>query len=65
MTNDISNNILMLLGNGNGTFQSALNYAVGSGPEGIIAGDFNGDIQLDLAVVNANSNTVSVLLNQA
>ncbi len=52
----------MLLGNGDGTFQPALDYAVGIFPIGVVTGDFNGDGILDLAVTNAGSNTVSVLL---
>jgi len=38
---------------------------VGSSPQAIIAGDFNGDGRLDLAVANGVSNTVSILLNGA
>ena len=52
----------MLLGNGDGTFQPQVTYAVGSDPDAIVAGDFNGDGRLDLAVVNDGSNDVSVLL---
>jgi hypothetical protein len=52
----------VLLGNGDGTFQPAVQYAAGSGPLGIVAGDFNGDGHLDLAVPNAGSNDVSVFL---
>jgi hypothetical protein len=57
-----SNDISVLLGNGDGTFQAAVNYGVGSGPRSIGVGDFNGDGKQDLAVVNVNSNNVSVLL---
>ncbi len=42
--------VSVLLGNGDGTFQPAVQYAVGSVPEAIVAGDFNGDGRLDLAV---------------
>ncbi len=42
--------VAVLLGNGNGTFQTAVNYAVSGIPESVIAGDFNGDGKLDLAV---------------
>ena len=52
----------MLLGNGDGTFQPQVTYAVGSVPDAIVAGDFNGDGHLDLAVANGGANTVSVLL---
>ena len=40
----------VLLGNGDGTFQPAVQYAVGSVPDAIVAGDFTGDGRLDLAV---------------
>ncbi len=53
----------MLLGNGDGTFQPQVTYAVGTIPTAIVAGDFNGDGHLDLAVANRQrSDTVSVLL---
>src|SRR5205823_3669811 len=52
----------ILLGNGDGTFQSPATYATGSVPIGVIDADFNGDGRLDLAVVNNGSNTVSVFL---
>ena len=53
----------MLLGNGDGTFQPQVKYAVGSYPDAIVAGDFTGDGRLDLAVVDARTDgTVSVLL---
>ena len=35
---------------------------MGSDPDAIVAGDFNGDGHLDLAVANAGDDTVSVLL---
>jgi hypothetical protein len=53
--------VSVLLGNGNGTFQPAVNYAV-SYPRSVAVGDFNGDGKPDLAVANAGSNSVSVLL---
>jgi hypothetical protein len=37
-------------------------FAVGIAPHGEAVGDFNGDGKADLAVVNASSNTVSILL---
>src|SRR5438132_995870 len=39
-----------------------LGTAVGTTPESLAAGDFNGDGRQDLAVANAGSNTVTVLL---
>src|SRR5271157_4918191 len=46
-------NVSVLLGNGDGSFQSAATYAVGYSPSSIVAGDVNGDGKLDLAVANA------------
>ncbi len=46
-----SNTVSILLGNGDGTFQSAVNYPAGNDPVAMVAGDFNGDGRLDLAVV--------------
>jgi len=46
-----------------GTFGKATNVTVGSAPNSVAIGDFNGDGKLDLAVVNTVDNTVSVLLN--
>jgi hypothetical protein len=54
--------ISVLLGNGNGTFQSPEQNAVGSGASAIVAGDFTGDGRTDLATADFFSNTVSVLL---
>ena len=58
LTGDVS----VLLGNGDGTFQPQVTYAVGCGPDAIVAGDFTGDGRLDLAIANADASTVSVLL---
>ena len=50
----------ILLGNGDGTFQDALNYTVADAPRFVTVGDFNGDRHVDLAV--ATGSTVSILL---
>ena len=48
-----SNNVAVLLGNGNGTFATAVTYASGgTAPFSVAVGDFNGDGKLDLAVAN-------------
>jgi hypothetical protein len=54
--------ISILLGNGDGTFQTPLEFTAGQNPTSIAVGDFNGDGQLDLAVTNNGENTVSILL---
>src|SRR5205085_747446 len=43
-------------------FSSALTYSVGTNPRGLVAADFNGDGKTDLAVANAGSSDVSILL---
>lgn len=64
VTNDApGNNVSVLLGNGDGTFQAAVNFEVGQSPEVIIAADFNNDGAIDIAIPNYESNNVSVLLN--
>ncbi|HEV2423273.1 MAG TPA: FG-GAP-like repeat-containing protein [Terriglobia bacterium] len=54
--------VSVLLGNGDGTFQSPASYATGLGPHALAVTDINGDGKLDLVVANSVSNTVSVLL---
>jgi len=56
-----SHTVSVLLGNGDGTFQSQQTFATSSGPY-LAVGDFNGDGKLDLAVDNFDSANVGVLL---
>ncbi len=56
------NTVSILLGNGDGTFQPRVDYATAAGPNQLIAGDFNGDGRLDLAVADQDSSMLSVLL---
>jgi sugar lactone lactonase YvrE len=60
--NYIANTVSVLLGNGDGTFQPQVSYAVGTSPERVLVADFNGDGVLDLVVANTGSNNLSVLL---
>jgi hypothetical protein len=59
--------VYVRLGNGNGSFQPAKSYSTGGAyPRVILAGDFNGDGKIDLAIANSGSQTqqssVAVLL---
>jgi hypothetical protein len=63
VVNSGDQNLSIMLGNGDGTFQPAVNYACGSTPGVLAVGDFNGDGYLDLAVANGSANAVSILLN--
>jgi hypothetical protein len=47
-----SNDVSILLGNGDGSFGAAVNYAAGYSPVSVAVGDFDGDTELDLAVAN-------------
>jgi hypothetical protein len=47
-----ASNVAVLLGNGDGTFQPEVDYAVPEGLSAIAVGDFNGDGILDLASVS-------------
>src|SRR5689334_24754128 len=52
--------VSMLIGDGDGTFQPAVNYNAGLGPRFIASGDFNGDGHLDVVIANELSDSVSV-----
>jgi len=55
--------VAVFLGNGDGTFQASVEYETdGESPIRVVAGDFNADGKLDLALPNSNSGTVAVLL---
>jgi type II secretory pathway component GspD/PulD (secretin) len=66
---DVANSrVMILLGNGDGTFQAPVSYPTGSNPVALVAEDLDGDGQADLAVVNQGdgktAGTVSVLLGE-
>lgn len=63
--NTQSNYISVLLGNGNGTFQTADIYTTLQAPSDVAVGDFNGDGRQDVVVAHSNNNHVSVFLSNA
>jgi Bacterial type II and III secretion system protein/FG-GAP-like repeat len=57
-----ANNIVVLLGNGDGTFTLKSSPVAGKNPIALIAADFDKDGRQDLAVVNQQDNTIATLL---
>jgi len=64
VANSVSNDVSILLGNGDGTFQPARNYGTGSSPGSIAVVDLNSDGRVDLVVTNFLGGTLSVLLGE-
>ena len=62
VTNSHANTVSILLGNGDGTFATAVDYPTGSQPVAIASADLNRDGISDLVIANQSDNTVSVLL---
>ena len=54
--------VSLLLGNGDGTLQAKLDYAVGGAPKQVASADFDRDGHLDLAVAENTNGKASVLL---
>jgi hypothetical protein len=62
---DITNNdLVMLLGNGDGTLKAPVSYHLTSPPRFIVANDFNRDGKLDVAFGESSPANISVLLGK-
>lgn len=58
------NSVYLLKGNGNGTFQTAIQIPVGGGIQGdVFAGDFNHDGKLDLFLPGTNNQAIVMIGN--
>jgi hypothetical protein len=55
----------VLLGKGDGTFDTPYNFDSAAGPVSIAVADFDGDAAPDLAVANTYASNVSILLNDS
>jgi uncharacterized repeat protein (TIGR01451 family) len=65
-SNDTAADVSILLGDGAGGFPAAAQaYRVGSGPQALAIGEFNGDDLADLVAANQVSSDLSVLLGTA
>ena len=62
VTDAANNRVMILLGNGDGTFLPAVSYPTGNKPVALVAQDFDGDGEPDLAAVNQTDGTVTILL---
>jgi hypothetical protein len=62
--NGFGTDVQVLLGNGDGTFQNAVSYTVGTRPISVTTADFNGDGNLDFVVANEDTDNLSVLLGK-
>lgn len=54
--------VRIYLGKGDRTFESPLEYPVGSGPISVVSADLNDDGNNDLIVANQTSNSITILL---
>ena len=62
VANFFGDSVSALLGNGDGTFKTKVDFATGARPLSVAIGDLDGDGKPDLAAANKDSHTVSVLL---
>ncbi|WP_186376320.1 Calx-beta domain-containing protein, partial [Hyella patelloides] len=55
-------NVSVLIGNGDGTFTSEVDYPINEFPQDLELGDFNSDGFVDIVVASQSSNNISVLM---
>jgi len=59
------NNLIVLLGNGDGTLKPPVTYHLDAAPYGLIAADFNRDGKVDVAIANSTPSTsISILFGK-
>ncbi|MBI4651233.1 VCBS repeat-containing protein, partial [Candidatus Desantisbacteria bacterium] len=58
-----SDNVSILMGLGNGSFNASSIHNTGNSPQFAFSGDFNGDNKLDLAIANSASNNISIFIS--
>ncbi len=66
--NALADTVTVLLGDGTGAFTEAAQGPIdvgGDGPTTVVIGDLGGDTKLDLAVANADSDNVAVLIQDS
>jgi hypothetical protein len=62
VANEYSDDVAILLGNGDVTFQEALFFSADDGPQSVAIGDFNEDGHQDLAIVHNDGDNAAILL---
>jgi hypothetical protein len=63
LTNYISDNVSVLLGDGHGGFVAGTPVAVTNGPRAVVVGDLDGDGDIDFTAANYSGNNITVALN--
>ena len=61
VANSGSDNVSVLINNGDGSFASAVNIPVGKTPVGVYVADFTRDLKNDIVVVNEGSGEITLL----
>ena len=67
VANSATNNIVMLIGHGNGSFSTLMTYSMDDSSQSVsvAVGDFNRDHQLDVVVANSGKNDVCILFGSS